>query len=79
MDDQITHVIVELGKFNLRQEMEQEIAEAKQKIIEAQEEKAKAQEESIIKMLSSGLLSDKQIANFQNVSLLRVHEIKRSL
>ncbi len=186
IDNQITHVIVELGKFNLRQEeiktdlekllytmkttektsvlepfnppefwdeewmkaaveelnlramtpqerfayqkalikyrmaaqiaedLEQEITEAKQKIVKAQEEKAKAQEEkakaqeekakaqeekakaqeeikqkeqevildkeeAIAKMLTSGLLTDEQIADFQNVPLHQVQKIKRTL
>ena len=60
IDNQITHVIVELGKFNLRQE------EVKTDL-------------DIVKMLASGLLSDEQIAEFQNVPLSQVQDIKRTL
>ncbi len=62
--------IAELDKFNLRQE------EVKQEALRRKEEETR---QTIIKMLTSGLLSDEQIAEFQNVPLSHVQETKRTL
>ena len=55
--------------------VQQEKAEA-QRVLKQQEEETRR---AIIKMLSSGLLSDEQIAEFQNIPLSQVQEIKRTL
>ena len=60
-------------------EAQQEAEQARKEIKQKEQEAARAKEEAIIKMLASGLLTDEQIAEFQNVSLSRVQEIKSTL
>ncbi|MGB3779247.1 MAG: hypothetical protein WA960_12890 [Tunicatimonas sp.] len=48
----------------------------KQEALRRKEEETR---QTIIKMLTSGLLSDEQIAEFQNVPLSHVQETKRTL
>ena len=58
---------------------EEERTKAEREAVEAQKELRKKEEEAIRNMLTSGLLTDEQIADFQNVSLSRVQEIKNTL
>ena len=58
---------------------EQEAAQAREEIKRREQEAARAKEAAIVKMLASGLLSDEQIAEFQNVPLSQVQDIKRTL
>jgi predicted nuclease with TOPRIM domain len=58
---------------------EQEAAQAREEVKQREQEAARAKEAAIVKMLASGLLTDEQIAEFQNVPLLQVQDIKRTL
>ena len=60
-------------------EAQQEAKRAREEIRQRKLEAIKAQQEAVTKMLASGLLTDEQIAEFQNVPLSRVQEIKNSL
>lgn len=76
-----------------RDKARREKAQAEEERLKAEEERLKAEEEktrieqeglqaqkkAVAKMLTSGLLTDKQIAEFQNVPLSRVQEIKQTL